>query len=101
MNKYTCPLCDSHDGFLLMADYSASGLWCKKCGVSFGNPKKEFPKLPSGLVDLIDIWTGWWDEFASEDTKWNYGFNYNEYLSAGEYLSRLVNEFYPCFFEDR
>ena len=100
-NKYMCSICKSHENIFLMADYGASGLWCKKCGISFGNPKEEFPNLPSGLVDLIDAWVGYWDVFADEKSKYNYEFLHNIYCRAGEYLAKLVNEFYPCTFEDR
>lgn len=99
--EFICPMCNSHAGFLLMADYTASGLWCRKCGISFEDIEEEFPNIPSGLVNLIDVWVGYWDAFASEKTKWQYEFHHKLYCDTGKYLEQLVNEFYPCVFEDR
>lgn len=93
-------ICKVHKELILMADYSASGLWCKECGIAFGDPKEEFPNLPSGLVDLIDVWNGYWEAYTDEASKYNYIFLHNIYCQAGEYLAKLVNEFYPCTFED-
>jgi transcription elongation factor Elf1 len=99
-NKFTCPICGSHAGFKLMADYSASGLWCSTCGVSFGDPGESFPNLPSGLVDLIEVWVGYWDAFSDVKKKWNFDYHHALYCRAGEYISELVNKYYPCAFRD-
>jgi len=84
-----------------MADYSATGLWCEECGIAFGDPREELPNLPSGLIDLIDVWNGYWEAYADETTKYNYEFLHNIYCQAGIYLAELVNEFYPCTFKDQ
>lgn len=100
MNKFTCPICKCHKGFKLTADYGAGGLWCKTCGVNYGNPKELFPGLPPGLIDLVGVWEGFWEEYADEDTKYNYEYLHGLYFRAGEYLAELINEFYPCVFVD-
>lgn len=100
INKFTCTVCGSHSGFKLLPDYSASGLWCKNCGVAFLDPKEEFPELPSGLVDLIDVWNAFWENYCDVQKKYNFEFLHALYCRAGEYLSNLVNEYYPCEFAD-
>jgi len=99
--SYTCPMpeCQSHNGLMLMAEYSSSALWCQKCGINFANPHEEFPNLPKGLVDLIEAWNGYWDYFASEKSKYNYEYHHDIYISAGKYLTNLINLYYPCVFK--
>ena len=91
--------CD-HDKLVLFPDYSSSGLWCAVCGVGFGDPSKDFPSLPRGLIDAVEVWNDCWDHWSS------YGVGDKAYVqslinSSGQYLADLVNAHYPCVFDVR
>jgi hypothetical protein len=94
-----CPICHHKTKLLLCPEYSSSGIWCQECGLSFGNPKESFEKLPEDLIKAIEGWNFYWELYNNtyiEPTAESYKYFIKTFVPLGKLLSEEVNKYYEC-----
>jgi len=99
---YKCSVCKKELVIELYPDFASSGMWCKRCGINFANPKKSFKEIPTGLINLVEIWNDYWDDVSSNIKKDSLFFEQIQNIinSAGYYLANEINQYYPCEFNE-
>lgn len=89
----------------LYPDFSSTGMWCE-CGISFGNPKKDFPDIPEGVFDLVQLWNNYWEETSFIDhhsyfdgiTPEMVEYHERKIMAMGKYLCKIISEYMSCIF---
>ena len=89
----------------LYPDFSSTGVWCE-CGISFGDPKEDFPSIPEGVFELVQLWNNYWDDVCFRDHP-----SYSDGVSdkvvkrhqdriniMGRELSKIISKYHPCLF---
>jgi len=99
---HTCHVCKKELVIELYPDFASSGMWCKRCGVNFSNPKKDFEKIPVGLINLVEIWNDYWDDVSSTVAKNSIFLEQiqDRINSAGYFLANEISQYYPCEFNE-
>jgi hypothetical protein len=99
---HVCHVCKKELVIEIYPDYASSAMWCKQCGVNFANPKKEFRKIPIGLIYLIQIWNDYWDNTCSNIEKDSFYLDkiQQEFNCAGYFLAEKLSQYYPCEFDE-
>jgi hypothetical protein len=97
-----CSVCDKDVLINLVPDYASTGFWCGCCGVSYGQPGKDFPLIPDALITLVYGWNWLWESavWASATSGINKEYFTEVFRKMGKELARQVNEFYPCVFDE-
>jgi len=91
-------ICTKHDNnthMILFPDFSATGIWCAKCGIGFSNPQAVWPLLPDDLMDLVQVWVWTW-EFANVDEHVNHEAIAKVFENSGKHLVHLLNAYTKC-----
>lgn len=91
----------------LFPDFSSSGVWCE-CGCSFGDPVEEFPYIPEGIFELVQLWNNYWDDVCFKDhpsyldgvTEKAISFHQSRINKMGQELSKIISKYHPCVFEE-
>ena len=98
--KHYCICCEQNVILKLMPEYASTGIWCSNCGVGFMRPLEDFPKLPKGLVLLIEGWNFLWD--LGHDKRIPINMENLDYLikEMGIELVEQVNQYYECRLSD-
>jgi hypothetical protein len=91
-----CPVCGKEVRLKLFPELSSSGLWCKHCGVNYGDPCETFPDLPRGLVSLIEGWNYLWD--IGNTNHYIKGYYKDMLAYIGMELSLQLYAYYPNIF---
>ena len=88
----------------LYPDFSSTGVWCE-CGVSFGDPVENFPHIPRGIFDLVQIWNDYWDDCCFLDSYWDGIAEEKEVArrqeainEMGKELSKIIYRYHECLF---
>jgi|GEM_PF-5644687 len=85
-----------HERIELYPDYASSGMWCADCELGFGNPIKEFPLIPKGLLSLIVGWNDLWELATENQTQIFIKTFDNLLIKMGLELAAQVSKYYPC-----
>jgi hypothetical protein len=95
-----CNVCKAELNIRLMPDFCSSGMWCGECGVSYANPKKNFPFISKGLIDLVLGWNELWD-LCSTNSKQIGVEPFNILIrDMGKELAKQVSVYCNCCFDE-
>ena len=90
---------------MIYPDFTSSGLWCE-CGVSFANPKENDLNIPEGIIELVQLWSNYWDELCFKDnpiyldgaTEEVIEYHQNKINIMGKELQRVISAYHSCEF---
>lgn len=74
-------------------DYTSSGIWCKECGMNLTT--KSLTELPDWLPVFIELWNDYGCRIVFENKGQN-ELALKRFMSIGEKINNLVNEYYVC-----
>lgn len=94
-----CEICEEELIINLIPDFSASGFWCKNCGVSLDDPQETFTMIPQGLLVLVEGWVLLWDILQFPNQQINKDYFEKLIRRMGIELCRQINKYYMCYFD--
>jgi hypothetical protein len=94
-----CHACKAELNIRIMPDFTASGMWCSNCGICFANPRKTFPFIPKGLIDLIQGWNDFWDLISSYPGTLGYSSFQKLLDNMGIELEKQLSVYCKCWFD--